>query len=625
MFQKNITALKSNNPDLAAKLENISIDKIKNIEVFESESKDLLISYRNVMLHSAIDPVREAKAVWNRTITRDPVKNDIMIVFGLGMGYLFKRSFISSNSKIFLFEPFIDVLRFILEYVDFSSEFSQDRVYITDNIQDIISKIESVYLSGDKVEFLFLNSYVSLAKNSLSELVEKTLNVCSSKIADQNTIFTSCAYWTKNTILNMSNYADTRPAGFYENSFSKKPCLLISAGPSLKNNLNKIKEYKDKFVIIAVASAYRFLLEAGIVPDFLAYTEPINFTNQVKGTEKTLENINIIMGTRADSDIFDYKTASKLLYFTDIDPLALQLQSCISDNVGMYKSGGTVSIISYYFAKVLGCDPVICAGLDLAFIDNKIYADGRELELTADGKINPICPGTENVTFNKNLTYVKDCKGQMVKTRDDYALFIRQFEDILANEVNPRVINISNAGAFINGMEYMEFDQVVQTLNQEDININQILTDISQKTGTSWMKASNTALNELSVLQEKVLRINSKSKILTADLNDVFSFIEDQERTTEVLARLEVIKNELISLRNEVINDPYISNYMQPYIWTYSQSYKITSIPKMEDIIFNMKLEFDFFKQVNVATNDILLWIDQSLKKNKSELTIIRS
>jgi|GEM_PF-1939290 len=621
MFQKNISAIKSKNPELAAKLENISIDKIKDIEVLEAETKDLLISYRNTMLHSAIDPVREAKAIWNRTITRDPVKNDIIVVFGLGMGYLFKRSFINSKSKIFLFEPFPEVLRFILEYVDLSAEFSQDRIYVTDNIQDIISKIESVYLSGDRVEFLFLNSYVALAKDVLSELVDKTLNVCSSKISDQNTIFTQCGYWTKNSILNMSDLKESRPAGFYEGSFSKKPCLLISAGPSLKANLEKIREFKDKFVTIALAPAYKVLVDAGIIPDFVAFADPINFPNFVKGTEEILENINIVMGTRADNSILNYKTASRILYFSDIDPIATHFQSNISDNVGLYKSGGTVSIMSYYFAKALGCDPVICAGLDLAFIDNKTYADGRELEVSPDGKINAICPDSVNDTFNKNLTYVKDRNGQMIPSRDDYALFIRQFEDILEKEINPRIINTSTSGAYIKGMEYMEFEQVIDSLDLSTINTNQILTDIYKKTDNNWGKASNTALQELIIQNEKIKRVDSNCKIIITELQDILGFIENKERTQEALNRLDNIKSEFISLRNTIIDNPYISTYMQPFIWTYSQTYKLSPIPDVEEIIFNMNLELNFFKQSAVATEEILHWMDQVLQKNKSELT----
>jgi hypothetical protein len=279
--------------------------------------------------------------------------------------------------------------------------------------------------------------------------------------------------------------------------------------------------------------------------------------------------------------------------------------------------------MSYYFAKALGCNPVICVGLDLAFVNNKTYADGRELEVTTNGEINAACPGTHNDAFNKKLTYIKDCNGQMIPTRDDYALFIRQFEDILANE-DIKVINTSISGAYIQGMEYMEFEQVINSLDLSAVNTNEILTDIYQKTGDEWLKGSNIVLRELNVQREKTQNINSKCRIVTSELQDILNCIGDNERKQEALNRLDNIKNDFIALRNDIINDPYISTYMQPFIWTYSQTYKLSSIPSIEEIIFNMNLEFDFFSKGCIATDEILQWIDQVLEKNKAVLTSLR-
>jgi len=56
MFQKNLEAIRLKNPDLASKLEKISLDSIKNIGVMRAESNDLILSYNNTPLHNLIDP-----------------------------------------------------------------------------------------------------------------------------------------------------------------------------------------------------------------------------------------------------------------------------------------------------------------------------------------------------------------------------------------------------------------------------------------------------------------------------------------------------------------------------------------------------------------------------------------
>ena len=47
MFNKNITEIKKKNPTLAQQLESMDVDKITDINVYEAESKDYIISYKN--------------------------------------------------------------------------------------------------------------------------------------------------------------------------------------------------------------------------------------------------------------------------------------------------------------------------------------------------------------------------------------------------------------------------------------------------------------------------------------------------------------------------------------------------------------------------------------------------
>ena len=214
MFQKNLDAVKIKNPELAQRLEKIDINSITGIEVFEAESKNLIISYKNTPLHSTIDPVREAKTTWNRTITNELIKNDIQIVFGLGLGYLFKRAYVSAESKVFIIEPFIEVIRFVFEHVDFSNELSDSRVYITDNIGDIYDKLQKEYLSGDRVEFLFLNQYAQTNQELLQDLTAKTFEIIEGRGNDKNTILKNSAFWTENFIKNIIHFPEARPLGF---------------------------------------------------------------------------------------------------------------------------------------------------------------------------------------------------------------------------------------------------------------------------------------------------------------------------------------------------------------------------------------------------------------------------
>ena len=52
-------------------------------------------------------------------------------------------------------------------------------------------------------------------------------------------------------------------------SFIGQTALIIGAGPSLAENIQIIKENREKYVIFAVNKVLRTLIENGIFPDFV--------------------------------------------------------------------------------------------------------------------------------------------------------------------------------------------------------------------------------------------------------------------------------------------------------------------------------------------------------------------
>ena len=80
MFKKNLEALSAKNPKLAEKLEQISIFEVKeNIEVYEAESKDLIIAYQGLALDDIYNPIRVAKTNWKTNAPENLSPYDIVL------------------------------------------------------------------------------------------------------------------------------------------------------------------------------------------------------------------------------------------------------------------------------------------------------------------------------------------------------------------------------------------------------------------------------------------------------------------------------------------------------------------------------------------------------------------
>lgn len=598
MFQKNLEAVRIKNPELAERLEKIDINSIDGIDVLEAESNDLIISYKNTLLHSAIDPVREAKTTVNRTIKNELSKNDIQIVFGLGLGYLFKRAYVTSESKIFIIEPFIEVIRFVLEHVDFSNELSDKRVYLTDNVGDIYNKLQKEFLSGDRIEFLFLNQTAILSQELLQNLTLKTSQIMESRGNDENTIFHLCNEWTHNFVLNLVKFPEGRPLGFFEGKFTDKTALIIAAGPSLSEDIEKIKENRNKFTIIAVGKVLKTLLDADIIPDFAVFADAKSIELQIQGIESALEKINLILLSKADNIIFNFKSKSKIFYFIETDSLAKLFEDTINETPGFYKAGSSVAIISYYIAKALGFGHIVFSGLDLAFIEDKIYSNGEKIEYDEEGNIKLLI---NNVNYSKKLIYVKDKDGREIPTRYDYAWFIRQFNEIFAEEINlARVTNTSLKGAYIKGMEYISLTDVLKTLPDLKPDTDEIISTVFKETEDIWDSAIGKLCPKLQQAVQEFEIISLESKALYEEFNKICNEYKETGTIRSDSESFELLTNNASKVRQMLINNVFTSNSMQNLIWEYTKNYSTKPLPTKEDVIANLELDRDFFRNAGI-------------------------
>ena len=615
MFEKNIDAIRLKNPQLAEKLEKINVESIQDITVGEAETKDLIIAYKDLALHSTIDPIREANAIWNKAVHTELKKNDIQIIFGLGLGYLFKRAYVNSASKIFLFEPMLEVLRFVLEHVDLSAEFSDKRVYITDNAKDIAEKLTLEYLQGDRAEFLFLPAYASLEKDTMQDLTTRLVKVLEEKSTDVTTIFKFTQGWTKNFITNLSCFSEFRPLGYFRDTFADKNALIIAAGPSLLENIEKIKKNKNKFITIAVGKALRVLVENNIVPDFVTFADARNLELQVQGLEHVIAKTNIIMTIKTDSKIAGLKAKNKILYLPETDPYTNLFIKYSSLDPGSYESASSISIINYFIAKNLGFRNIAFVGLDLAFPDNKIYATGESLKTDENGYIQM----KDVKKTNRKIIYVKDKDGNPIATRDDYMIFIRQLEGILEEDTSlSRVINTSIRGAYVNGMDYVDFDSYTRNISELNINVNEIILGINSKTGNVWLECMQKVSKEIYTKHDEIKQINEKTALAVDDIKAMIEIMENDPEYKPDHDRISDLQHTLNELKSRLMNNLILQNSLQGELWMYTKNYITQNMHEKTTILNNLKVERRLFKQAYRHSSDILGCMESSCESVKS-------
>ena len=204
MFNKNMEFI--NNVALKRRLEKISpIESRIGISYCVTPSNDYVLLKNDLPADDLNNPREAIRKMLQNTIKTELKENDKIITFGIGLGYLLDEVFNTYKSKIYVYEPDINLLHFVLCNVDISEHLSSGRVYITNDLDELIAKLGSTFLTKDRVEITFLQNYAVVKNKEMLLLTQKVLDACKSKMVDINTISKFSKTWLMNTIENIAS------------------------------------------------------------------------------------------------------------------------------------------------------------------------------------------------------------------------------------------------------------------------------------------------------------------------------------------------------------------------------------------------------------------------------------
>lgn len=452
MFSRNLEFI--GNIALKSRLTSISLDDSKkDMSYCMTPSNDYLLMKNDIPLDDINNPHQAIKDMLKNTIKTSMGQNDIIITFGIGLCYLLDEVYNTYPSRIFVYEPDIKILHFVLNNVDISEHLASGRVFVTDNLDELMKKLSETYISKDKVEVVYLKNYAVTKSQELLELTQKVYDTCRTKMVDINTITKFSKIWLLNTLKNISsiNSSTVYKLSDLREKFTGQTALILAAGPSLAENIVKIKANRDKYVIFAVNKVLRVLENNEIVPDFVVCLDAKHIDITLAGLEDFCSKINCITDLKSDSSLFSKNFKRIFVSFSKNDVVVKKLAEY--NKIFTYENGGTATAMALVAAVKMGFSKIIFSGLDLAFNDDVIYSTGERMNKVADNQI-------QVSNMKKNVVKVKSVTGELVNTREDYAAFIQHFETLIKDFGLTEVYNTTSFGAAIDGMKNVPLEDI---------------------------------------------------------------------------------------------------------------------------------------------------------------------
>ena len=349
----------------------------------------------------------------------------------------------------------------------------------------------------DKIEFLFLKNYVLQKPSEFTVLTERIFETCQEKIVDMNTIKKMSKIWIDNSIKSFTNFKQRYPINLLENRFKNKTALVLGAGPSLKDNIEKIKQNRENFVIFTVHRTLETLRKNGITPDFCVIVDAQWVKQSFTQDLEYLKEVNFIVDIKADNYVYSLPCKNLFTYFTKNSICAQKIATKMLGEIKLLESAGTSTITAYKCARLLGCKNIIFAGVDLAFKNDTAYCDDKNVVTNTQSSVK-----IQNIVHE--TTEIKSITGEYIKTRVDYACFIKQFEAFFAQDKNVNLFNLTTFGAFINGMKYDNLENIIQIIKPEKTDAREILDNFIDTTTFNPQKLIDKAKE---VFKEEEARI----------------------------------------------------------------------------------------------------------------------
>ncbi|MBN2342899.1 MAG: motility associated factor glycosyltransferase family protein [Deltaproteobacteria bacterium] len=478
-------------PVLGTSAEEILNCPVSNVTFGMNERKQPWLCFKKDHLYDEINPlVRTVEDIQALGITEP---NDLLLFFGLGLGFHAELLAAQKKGPLLIFEPNIEIIAVAM----------RSRVLNLPNTR-IITQFSTLYDTMKKALFLTTRTVSAGAmpryKNVFPRECDRFTSTASQVLTDLNIKNESQNKYTEALGLaaqSLRLVSQLPPVEALKPLVTGKPGIFVGAGPSLDNNIEALKDAQNHSLIVAANSALRPLHRAGITPDMVLVVE----TNDLS-THFNIGDLNkttlIVTGASHQSYLrMPFRHTFSIV--TSGNPYGDWMAR--AQNRLVIPAAGSVALVAFSLLQKLGCDPIIGAGMDLSYQTGASHAAGAE-DADTWVKINPDKGTLIGYVHPENTTGADASKhhpldGAPVELEayevrgweenstvfttsvfNSYRLWLEHAAESWASENH--LYNCTEGGAYIEGFNHQPLKDVIHACCTEEMPVSQWLDNIAR-------------------------------------------------------------------------------------------------------------------------------------------------
>lgn len=524
VYESNRAALAKRNRTLVEKLD---AETGEGVEIVVGPRGASVLRERGILFGSAYDPKRDGIRLAEQ-MAESPA--DVMIAVGFGLGEQFEAYCDRSPAKLLVYEPSLARLKMALSRLSISNLLAtRGDLQIVTDLDQFTLALNAYYIPGLCVRVFPHPAVLRLDPDCVAEVVERTKRI---KGAVDTRIQTSVGQlmpWAWIVAGNGRRIAESADFARLADAFRSKPAVIAAAGPSLDKQLPLLRAFRDRIIVVAIGQTLKALRQAGIEPDLVHVLESKDVSQQLTGAGDT-QSLCVALTPDVHPALYDVPTRATFTATTGSSPMGTWIAKATGES-RFTMGGGTVAQGAVGLAVLMGCDPILLVGQDLAFTDGRAYASGSaydfvKVEFEEDGtcaltemnqKAALIQDATRVTTRDKSnkgrIIWVDGWKeGERVPTWQAYASFIEQYRDIgiALSHAGIRLINCTEGGARIPMVSHRPFAEVLAELPADPIDARRLLLSVHdaapKRSLADYQEAMRSARRRLDELEREVER-----------------------------------------------------------------------------------------------------------------------
>lgn len=396
-------------------------------------------------LASAHRPIEEGKRLAE---TVEIGANAASVVLGFGLGHhcraLAER--LRFTGVIVAFEPDVGLLREVLSRVDHSDWIVRTNFVLLTDADDAgaiaagMSGVEGLVVLGTKlVEHPASKPRLGASADRFTARLSEVVRSVRTTVM---TTMVQSPITLRNLVMNADYYAACPGIADLAGAAAGKPAIVVAAGPSLHRNIQELSrpEVRERFVIIAVQTVLKTLLERGIRPHFVTALDHADLSRRFyEGLGgRDVEGVTLVVEAKANASILEAFPGEVRVAREPL--LDSALGAAFARERGDIMPGATVAHMAYYLSRHLGCDPVVLVGQDLGFTDGQYYHAHAAIHQVWSNELNDfntleMLEWQRIVRSRAMLHRATDVLGRSIYTDEQMTTYLAQFERDFLHDV----------------------------------------------------------------------------------------------------------------------------------------------------------------------------------------------